>query len=68
MLSSCIFYVFSVYTFEACIKLLGLGAHRYFSSYWNMFDFAVTLLGILALIFEFVGIPLAYIIILRPLR
>merc|ERR1711963_500998 len=45
-----------------------MGALRYFASYWNMFDFCVTLLGILALICEFVGIPLAYIIILGPLR
>jgi hypothetical protein len=53
---------------EASFKLLGLGLSKYFSSYWNVFDLGVTLLGILSLIFEFLGIPLSYIIILRPLR
>jgi len=62
------YFFVALYTLEASIKLLGLGSVQYFSSYWNTFDFGVTLLGILALIFEFIGIPLSYIIILRPLR
>jgi hypothetical protein len=63
-----LWFYFAVYTVEACIKLLGLGATQYFACYWNTFDFCVTVLGILSLVFEFVGIPLSYIIILRPLR
>jgi len=62
------YFFVTLYTVEASIKLLGMGSVQYFSSYWNTFDFGVTLLGILALIFEFIGIPLSYIIILRPLR
>lgn len=45
-----------------------MGPTQYFASYWNTFDFCVTILGILALILEIVGIPLSYVIILRPLR
>lgn len=62
------YFFVALYTVEACIKLLGLGATQYFACYWNTFDFCVTVLGILSLVFEFVGIPLSYIIILRPLR
>ncbi len=57
-----------MYTIEATLKLLALGINRYFSSYWNMFDFAITALGILSLILEILDIPLFYIVILRPLR
>ena len=57
-----------MYTVEASLKLLGLGLAKYFASYWNIFDLLVTFLGILSLIFEYLGIPLSYIIILRPLR
>ena len=60
--------IVSVYTLEACLKMLGLGIHKYFASYWNVFDFGVTFLGILSLILEVFSIPLFYIIILRPLR
>lgn len=62
------YFFVGLYTLEASIKLLGLGFVRYFSSHWNKFDFSVTVLGICALVFEFIGIPLSYIIILRPLR
>jgi len=62
------YFFVALYTVEACIKLLGLGAAQYFTCYWNTFDFCVTVLGILSLVFQFVGIPLSYIIILRPLR
>ena len=57
-----------MYTLEAVLKLLGLGVLNYFESYWNIFDFSVTVLGILSLVLEAVNIPLFYIVILRPLR
>ncbi len=57
-----------MYTLEAILKLLSLGAVRYFASYWNCFDFAVTALGILSLILQVLDIPLFYVVILRPLR
>ena len=62
--------VFSVYTVEACLKLLGLGISKYFRSYWNCFDFFVTVLGIAALIMESLNVhhTFYYIIVLRPLR
>ena len=50
------------------MKLVGLGMREYFSSYWNLFDFAVTLLGIVSIILQVLDIPIFYIIILRPLR
>ena len=31
-----------MYTLEAVLKLLGLGVLNYFESYWNIFDFSVT--------------------------
>merc|ERR1712223_143905 len=62
------YFFVALYTVEASIKLLGLGIDPYFKSWWNVFDFFVTVLGIASLIFQFVGIPLSYIIILRPLR
>ena len=63
---SCFFVGF--YTVEASLKLLGLGFSKYFSSYWNLFDFIVTALGIISLILGFLDVPITYIIILRPLR
>ena len=63
---SCFFVGF--YTMEASLKLLGLGFSKYFSSYWNLFDFIVTVLGIISLILNFLDVPITYIIILRPLR
>jgi hypothetical protein len=57
-----------VYTLEATFKLLGLGIGQYFFSFWNVFDFSVTTLGILSLVLEVFNIPLFYVIILRPLR
>ena len=57
-----------MYTLEATLKLLGLGLHGYFSSYWNIFDFSVTSLGILSLVLQILNIPLFYVVILRPLR
>ena len=57
-----------LYTMEASLKLLGLGFAKYFSSYWNLFDFIVTVLGIISLILTFLNVPIYYIIILRPLR
>ncbi len=57
-----------MYTLEAVLKLFSLGVGRYFASYWNLFDFSVTALGILSLILQTLNIPLFYIVILRPLR
>ncbi len=57
-----------MYTVEAILKLLALGINRYFASFWNMFDFSVTALGILSLVLEVLDIPLFYVVILRPLR
>ncbi len=59
---------FLVYTFEAIVKLLSLGIGQYFSSQWNVFDFTVTVLGILSLVLLLLGIPMFYVVILRPLR
>lgn len=59
---------FAVYTIEAILKLLGLGIVQYFGSFWNIFDFLVTTMGIMSLILEVLDIPLFYVIILRPLR
>ena len=63
---SCFFVGF--YTVEASLKLLGLGFARYFASYWNLFDFVVTVLGIISLILNYLDVPIYYVIILRPLR
>ena len=63
-----VFCFLSVYTIEASAKLLALGLQNYFSSFWNIFDFVVTFLGILSLMLEPFNIPLFYVIILRPLR
>ncbi len=60
--------LFTVYTLEAALKLLGLGFKKYFSSYWNVFDFAITALGIVSVVLEVVDIPMFYVVILRPLR
>ena len=63
---SCFFVGF--YTVEASLKLLGLGFAKYFASYWNLFDFIVTVLGIISLILNYLDVPIYYVIILRPLR
>ncbi|TRY69993.1 hypothetical protein TCAL_02815 [Tigriopus californicus] len=62
------YFFVALYTIEAILKLIGLGFKNYFASYWNMFDFGVTVLGILSLILEILDIPLFYVVILRPLR
>jgi len=62
------YFFVALYTVEAILKLTGLGLEKYFSSYWNVFDFSVTALGILSLILQVLDIPLFYIVILRPLR
>ena len=62
------YFFVGLYTMEASLKLLGLGFAKYFSSYWNLFDFIVTVLGIISLILNFLNVPIYYIIILRPLR
>eukprot|EP00095_Tigriopus_kingsejongensis_P005462 maker-scaffold865_size87005-snap-gene-0.16 protein:Tk05462 transcript:maker-scaffold865_size87005-snap-gene-0.16-mRNA-1 annotation:"two pore channel 1" len=62
------YFFVALYTLEAVLKLVGIGFKNYFSSYWNIFDFAVTVLGILSLILEVLHIPLFYVVILRPLR
>ncbi|XP_054718016.1 two pore channel protein 1-like [Uloborus diversus] len=56
------------YTFEASLKIIGLGFAEYFSSRWNCYDFGVTLLAIGGLIAEQFHFPFSYITILRTLR
>ncbi|XP_040579006.1 two pore channel protein 1 [Lepeophtheirus salmonis] len=62
------YFFIGLYTAEATFKLLGLGLNKYFSDSWNTFDFITTVLGILSLIFEYLGTPIFFIVILRPLR
>jgi len=62
-------YIFvGAYTIEVMLKLLGLGFQEYFKSLWNIFDFMVTLAGIISIVLTELNIPTYYIIILRPLR
>jgi hypothetical protein len=50
---SVINYVFAaIFTFEAVIKLVGLGVSGYFSSRWNTFDFTVVLLTDVGILLE----------------
>lgn len=41
-----------VFVIEAIFKLLALGVFRYFRDLWNLFDFAVTVLGAVELCLE----------------
>lgn len=58
----------SVFMTEALIKILGLGAHRYFKSGWNLFDFHTSLLMLLAA-FGLNLFPSEHLLVVfRPLR
>ncbi|KAL9981122.1 hypothetical protein ACROYT_G009786 [Oculina patagonica] len=54
----------SIYTAEAALKIIGLGLRKYFLSGWNLFDFFVTLAGIIGA----VSTSFSFIVCLRPLR
>lgn len=41
-----------VFVVEAILKLLALGVVRYFKDAWNTFDFIVTVMGAVELLFE----------------
>ncbi|CAG08550.1 unnamed protein product, partial [Tetraodon nigroviridis] len=59
----------TIYGVEVLLKISGLGPMAYFSSGWNLFDFAVTVfafLGLIALAFNME--PFYFIVVLRPLQ
>ncbi|XP_063610865.1 two pore channel protein 1-like isoform X1 [Penaeus indicus] len=56
------------YTFEAILKMIGLGFSAYFHLGWNIYDFFVTLLAIIGIIAERFSSSFFYVVILRPLR
>ncbi|XP_054153361.1 two pore channel protein 1-like [Oppia nitens] len=59
----------TLYGLEACLKLIGFGLIRYFSSGWNRFDFAITCLAIIGLIFtESMRLPFSFVFVLRSIR
>eukprot|EP00058_Branchiostoma_floridae_P009347 XP_002594835.1 hypothetical protein BRAFLDRAFT_124433 [Branchiostoma floridae] len=64
----------TIYVVEALLKIIGLGAWTYFQSGWNVFDFLVTVAGIVGTLgqnFETGGdldLTFHYILVLRPLR
>merc|ERR1719317_1094958 len=47
------FYV-SMFTFEAILKIIGLGWRQYIRSGWNKFDFFIVIIGLFSL-FQFAG-------------
>jgi len=62
-------YIFiGAYTIEVLLKFLGLGLREYFKSLWNVFDFFVTVCGLVSILLTELGMPSFYIVILRPLR
>ncbi|XP_042890953.1 two pore calcium channel protein 1-like [Penaeus japonicus] len=56
------------YTFEAILKMIGVGVAAYFHLGWNIYDFLVTLLAIIGIIAERFSSSFFYVVILRPLR
>ncbi|XP_078680096.1 two pore calcium channel protein 1-like [Branchiostoma floridae x Branchiostoma belcheri] len=64
----------TIYVVEAFLKIIGLGAWTYFHSGWNVFDFLVTVAGIVGTLgqnFDTGGdldLTFHYILVLRPLR
>merc|ERR1712142_496654 len=58
----------TIYTGEMVLKLIGLGITKYFSSPWNIFDFVITIMGIVSIVLTEMQIQSSYIMILRPLR
>ncbi|CAG2179921.1 unnamed protein product, partial [Oppiella nova] len=56
----------SLYGLEASLKLIGFGLIQYFRSGWNRFDFAITCLAIVGLIFgEPMRLPFSFVFVLR---
>lgn len=55
----------SIYTAEAFLKMVGLGLRKYFLSGWNIFDFFVTLFGVIGAVSP---TSFSFIVCLRPLR
>ena len=59
----------SLYGLETCLKLIGLGLIEYFKSFWNRFDFCITCLAIIGLLFTGVtSLPFTFIFVLRSFR
>ncbi|XP_022096236.1 two pore calcium channel protein 1-like [Acanthaster planci] len=56
-----------IYCGEILLKVVGLGFRGYFSSGWNVFDFAVTAIALLGMTVESVSSAF-YFVILRPIR
>jgi len=54
-----------VYTAEAFLKIVGLGLRKYFLSGWNVFDFMVTLFGVIGAISP---TSFSFIVFIRPFR
>ena len=58
-----------LYTVEVLLKQIGLGVRGYFRSYWNVFDFLVTALGIGSIVITALHIHFFYVItMIRLLR
>ncbi|KAK2574177.1 Two pore calcium channel protein 1 [Acropora cervicornis] len=57
--------LFSIYTAEAFLKIVGFGLRKYFLSGWNVFDFLVTFFGVIGAISP---TSFSYIVCIRPLR
>ena len=59
----------TLYGVEASLKLIGLGLIQYFKSFWNRFDFFITCLAIIGLMFAgAMSLPFAFIFVLRSIR
>lgn len=52
---------------EACLKMLGLGFHAYFTSGWNCFDCIVTAVSLVGLVAEVAG-QWTVLVVARHLR
>ena len=61
------FFVGSVYSLEASLKMFGLGMDRYFASGWNTFDFLITSTSVIGLFVEVFG-QRHFLVIARHLR
>lgn len=58
----------TVFTAEACVRVLSLGVRRYFLSGWNCYDFYATLALVLALVVVSWQPQLVALAMIRPLR
>ncbi|XP_026472148.1 two pore calcium channel protein 1-like isoform X2 [Ctenocephalides felis] len=58
----------AIFTLEGMIRMLALGSNVYFASGWNVFDFFVTILGVMGALFMRLDPSLVALAVLRPLR